>query len=61
MDGKKIKRQRVLNDLTQTELAKLLGIDRGYLSSIENNKANPSLTLLTRIAETLKCSIKDFF
>jgi putative transcriptional regulator len=61
MDGKKIKRQRALNDLTQTELAKLLGIDRGYLSSIENNKANPSLNLLTRIAETLKCSVKDFF
>lgn len=60
MNPEKIRRYRMMKGLTQTELAKKLGIDRSYLSQIENGK-QPSLKLLERIAEELDRSLKDFF
>jgi putative transcriptional regulator len=56
----KIREYRMKKCLSQTELANLLGIDRSYLSQIENGK-QPSLKLLERIAETLGRNLKDFF
>ena len=45
--------------LTQTELAKLSGIDQSDLSKIERGAANPSLTTLDKIAAALGKNI-DF-
>lgn len=47
--------------ITQTELAKRLGMDRTHLSKVETGKVRPSTALLERIAEALDVSIKDFF
>lgn len=46
---------------TQTKFAEILSIDRTYYNMIENNKKEPSLKLLTRIAKELNVSIKKFF
>ena len=58
---KKLRIQRIMKDLTQEELAKLANVDRAYISRIETGKITPSLSVLTRIASALECSVKDFF
>lgn len=59
--GKNIQNQRKKQNLTQIELAVAVGIDRAYLSEIENGKANISVNILYAIADALKINIKDFF
>jgi len=51
--GKGIKFVRVAADLKQGQLARSLGISQNYLSLLENNKAEPSLDLLRRLAAEL--------
>lgn len=59
--GKNIQNQRKKQNLTQIELAVEVGIDRAYLSEIENGKANISVNILYAIADALHTDIKDFF
>lgn len=49
--GKGIKFIRVASGLRQGRVAELLGITQNYLSLLENNKAEPSLTLLKKISD----------
>ncbi len=53
--GLRIAYFRKLRDLTQTELAEKVGINKNYLSHIESGSANKvaSLPLLIRIAQIL--------
>ena len=41
-------------DLTQEDLAYEADIDRTYISGIERATRNPSLTLIVKLADTLK-------
>lgn len=50
--GKGIKFVRVASGLRQGEMANLLDISQNYLSLLENNKAEPSITLLKKISKT---------
>ena len=50
--GEKIKKHRLIKGITQEELASDK-ITRNMLSSIENGRANPSLSTLTYLAEAL--------
>ena len=50
--GNGIKFIRVASGLRQGEMAKRLKISQNYLSLIENNKAEPSLTLIRKISST---------
>lgn len=50
--GKGIKFVRVASGLRQGEMAKRLDISQNYLSLLENNKAEPSITLLKKISKT---------
>lgn len=61
MDGKKIKVQRVIQGLSQQELADKAKISRAQLSLIETGKTSPTVSSLSRIANALGCEIKDFF
>ncbi len=45
--------------LSQEELAFECDIDRTYISKVERGIANPSLLVLSRIAEILQVEIKD--
>jgi transcriptional regulator with XRE-family HTH domain len=49
--GKGIKFVRVASGLRQGEMAKRLDISQNYLSLLENNKAEPSITLLKKISK----------
>jgi len=61
VNPEKFKRHRMRKGLTQTELARILGVDRTYINQIERGKKIPSLGLLERIAEVLGKNLKDFF
>lgn len=50
--GKGIKFVRLASGLRQGVMAKRLDISQNYLSLLENNKAEPSVTLLKKISET---------
>lgn len=45
---------RTYHQLTQVELAKLLGISNSYLSEIENGGKTPQLDLLEKYSEIFK-------
>lgn len=47
--------------MTQTELAKLVGVRRETIYNLENGKYNPSLSLAWKIAEVFETSIEDVF
>lgn len=57
----RIKEFRARHDLTQAELADLLGVRRETISFIEQGKYNPSLRLAYRIAQALKSSLDELF
>lgn len=59
--GKNIKLFRINANLKQKELAEKVGIRVSYLSSIENEKKEPSLSLLKKISEKLNVPMGMFF
>jgi len=44
----------------QEYVAEILNVNPSHISNIECGRANPSLTLLIKIADILKCSV-DYF
>ncbi len=53
-----IKERRQFLNITQSELADIAGISVRSLKSIELGKANPTLSLLEKILDTLGLTIK---
>lgn len=51
--GRQIRRWRTERGLTLARVAERSGLNVGYLSQIENDKASPSLAVLGSLAETL--------
>ena len=51
--GKAIRVVRAVRGLGQRELAKLIGFSNAYLSQVENGHREPSLDLLTKVAEAV--------
>ncbi len=59
--GLNIRKYRKQKKLKQIELAIEVGIDRSYLSEIENGRTNPSVSVLYAIADALKIDIAELF
>ncbi|BDZ67867.1 helix-turn-helix transcriptional regulator [Methanobacterium ferruginis] len=57
----KIKVYRAMQDLTQEELAKKLGVTRQTIIAIEKEKYDPSLILAFKIARFFKVQMEDIF
>jgi transcriptional regulator with XRE-family HTH domain len=51
--GDNLKRLRVLNALTQAELAQKAGLTPAAVARIERNEAEPRMTTLRKLAESL--------
>ena len=47
--------------MTTKELANDIGVTKGYISQIENNRTSPSLDSLEKILERLGTNFQDFF
>jgi transcriptional regulator with XRE-family HTH domain len=57
--GQNMKRARAKKKLSQGALARLLEVDKGYISNIENGKKNPTLATIQRLAEALGISANE--
>jgi len=57
----KLKVYRAMQDITQEELAKELGVTRQTIIAIEKSKYDPSLVLAFKIAEFFQVKIEDIF
>jgi putative transcriptional regulator len=57
----RIKELRARHNLTQAQLADLLGVRRETISFIEQGKYNPSLRLAHRIARALKSTLDELY
>lgn len=51
--GERIRERRILLKVTQSELADIAGVSVRTVISLENNTGNPSLEVLSRIADVL--------
>jgi transcriptional regulator with XRE-family HTH domain len=54
-----IRMLRLRNNLSQRQLALRMGVPRTYVSKIENEKATPTLSSLSRLAEALTVSVPE--
>lgn len=59
--GNKIKRLRTLCGLTQEELASRCELTKGYISQLENDLTEPSISTLQDILLALGTNFKEFF
>jgi transcriptional regulator with XRE-family HTH domain len=59
--GAQVKRWRSERSLTLANVAERSGLNIGYLSQIENDKASPSLSCLASISDALDVPIAWFF
>lgn len=59
--GKKIKRLRKENGLTQEKLAEQLRISTVYVGFLEAGKGSPSLKLLMKISRKFGVKVEDLF
>lgn len=57
----RIKELRAKHDLTQDELAEMVGVTRQTLLYLEKGTYNPSLLLAHRVARALGTSIDELF
>ena len=59
--GKTIIKLRKERSMSQENFAYESGIDRRYMSDIENGKRNISLDILERVADKLEIKLSEFF
>jgi transcriptional regulator with XRE-family HTH domain len=59
--GQRIRRHRLDHQLTQTELARQIGIQQSDLSRMEKGEYRVSLDVLFRILQALELSLGEFF
>jgi len=56
-----LKVQLAIKDLTQEELAKLLGVSRQTINSIEKNRYVPSTVLALKLSRVFEISVNEIF
>lgn len=61
MKNLKLKVARVEKDLSQEELAKIVGVSRQTIGLIEKGKYNPSLNLCIAICRALSKTLDELF
>ena len=61
MKNLKMKSARAALDLSQQQLADLVGVSRQTINAIENDKYDPTLGLAMRLARFLNTPVEDIF
>ena len=56
-----LKIERAIKDLTQDDLARLIGVSRQTVNSIEKNRYVPSTVLALKISEIFGKTVNDIF
>ena len=61
MINEKLRKARIEKGLSQTELAKLIGVSRQTINMIENNDYNPTILLCLKICKILGKTLDELF
>ena len=56
-----LKVERAIKDLTQEDLAKLIGVSRQTINAMEKNKYVPSTVLSLKIAKVFEKKVEEVF
>lgn len=56
-----LKVERAINDMTQADLAKAIGVSRQSINAMEKNKYVPSTVLALKIAKLFKKPVEAIF
>jgi len=59
--NERMKEARMRKNLSQTDLAKNIGVSRQTVNMIENGAYNPTLELCIRICKELSVTLNDIF
>jgi transcriptional regulator with XRE-family HTH domain len=59
--GQRIKELRNELGISQEALANKAGVDRTYVTDVENGRRNVSVELLEKLIKALEVSIQEFF
>ena len=59
--GQKLKEKRKEANLTQEQLAEIVGIHPTYVGKLEGGKNNPSVKMVYKITRALKIKLCDIF
>jgi len=59
--NEKLKQARIAKELSQGDLAKLVGVSRQTINMIENDDYNPSLALCIKICKVLNKTLDELF
>lgn len=57
----KVKRYRQFSELTQSQLADLIGVSRQTIHAIEKGKYVPSTVLALKLSKELKVKVEELF
>jgi transcriptional regulator with XRE-family HTH domain len=57
--GKKVRDVRLKKNLSQGDIARILGVHRSYISGLERGRRNPSLLTVQKIAKALGVNAKE--
>ncbi|QHQ60116.1 helix-turn-helix domain-containing protein [Anaerocolumna sedimenticola] len=57
----KMREYRARHNITQDELAALVGVRRETIINLEKGRYNPSLKLAMDIAHVFSCTVEDLF
>lgn len=57
--GLNLKRIRTRKAISQGDIARELGVSRGFVSTIENGKTNPTLSTIAKLAKALNISTNE--
>jgi transcriptional regulator with XRE-family HTH domain len=57
--GFNLKKIRTQKGISQGDIARELKVSRGFISTIENGKTNPTLSTIAKIAKALGISINE--
>ena len=57
--GKKLKEARLKKNLSQGDVARILGVHRTYISGLERGARNPSLLTVHKVAKALGMKSRD--
>ena len=57
--GKNVKIERIKKDLTQEQLAEIMGVSQNFVSNIENGKQNMSLAKVLELSKHIGTDLEN--
>lgn len=57
--GRHLRELRLRCNLTQTQLAEMIGSSHPFISNMERGLTLPGLAMLVRLAEALECNVSE--